>query len=364
MKLSVLSPDEVLAGYDAVSGLYPYIPPMSVWRAWEYAAYRRYALPEPVIDIGCGDGRFFQFVWPRVRDVVGVDRDADVIEAARRSGVYRETYAVPAHRLPGPPGTFASAFANCSLEHMDYLSEVLRSISEGLRPGAPFLLSVVTDRFLEWAALPRLVGALGEPARARELQAEYEAYHHLVNPLPVEVWTERLEEAGFEVLEHVALLPELTSRLFLFLDHLWHVPRPGGELGDALAPFLTTLSDFPAALRQVLMGVLRMERDWSTGSGAVFRRRRTPRRASPCAGAATRISTRSPPDTFAAPGAKRWCGDRCRGRRSHAWSMRAQSCTGASTGSLTRSAISASPISSPERGRISESAASTGSAPC
>jgi SAM-dependent methyltransferase len=276
MKLSVLSPDEVLAGYDAVSGLYPYIPPMSVWRAWEYAAYRRYALPEPVIDIGCGDGRFFQFVWPRVRDVVGVDRDADVIEAARRSGVYRETYAVPAHRLPGPPGTFASAFANCSLEHMDYLSEVLRSISEGLRPGAPFLLSVVTDRFLEWAALPRLVGALGEPARARELQAEYEAYHHLVNPLPVEVWTERLEEAGFEVLEHVALLPELTSRLFLFLDHLWHVPRPGGELGDALAPFLTTLSDFPAALRQVLMGVLRMERDWSTGSGAVFQARRKP----------------------------------------------------------------------------------------
>ena len=51
MKVSVLSPDEVVAGYDAVSVLYPYVPPLSIWRAWEYAAYRRYALPEPVIEL-------------------------------------------------------------------------------------------------------------------------------------------------------------------------------------------------------------------------------------------------------------------------------------------------------------------------
>lgn len=276
MKLSVLSSDEVVAGYDAVSRLYPHIPPVSMWRAWEYAAYRRFTLPEPALDIGCGDGRFFQLVWPGVRDVVGVDVDGGVIEAARRSGVYRETHAAPAHRLPVRPETFASAFANCSLEHMDHLPEVLRGISCGLRPGAPFLLSVVTDRFLAWAALPRLVEALGEPVRARALRSEYEVYHHLVNPLPAEIWIERLEDAGFEVLEHVPLLPELTSRLFLFLDHLWHVPRPAGEVGDALFPFLSTLSDFRAAFGQVLMGVMRMEWDWSIGSGAVFQARRKP----------------------------------------------------------------------------------------
>ena len=276
MKLSLLSSDEVVAGYDAVSLLYPYIPPMSMWRAWEYAAYRRFALPEPVLDVGCGDGRFFRLVWPPPRNVVGVDVDPGVVEAARRSGVYREVLVAPADRLPVRPETFASAFANCSLEHMDHLSEVLRGISGGLRPGAPFLLSVVTDRFLEWTALPGLIGAVGEAARARALHAEYEAYHHLVNPLPANTWIERLEEAGFEVLEHVPLLPELTSRLFLFLDHLWHLPRPGGELGDVLYPLLTTLSDFPAAFRQVLTGVMRMEWDWSSGSGAVFQARRKP----------------------------------------------------------------------------------------
>lgn len=69
-------------------------------------------------------------------------------------------------------------------------------------------------------------------------------------------------------------MPELTSRLFLFLDHLWHVRRPGGELGDVVHPYLMAIPDFPQAFRQVLAGVLRMERDWSTGSGAVFWARR------------------------------------------------------------------------------------------
>jgi len=243
---------------------------MNMWRAWEIAAYQHYELPEPVLDIGCGDGRFFRLVWPQVTDAVGVDMDAGVVNAARRSGVYREVYAAPAHQLPIQPDSFASAFANCSLEHMDHLPEVLASISRSVRAGSPFLLSVVTDKFLEWATLPLLVDWLEQSERAQTLRAEYQAYHHLVNPLPVESWVEHLEEAGFKVEEHVPILPEVTSRVFLFLDHLWHVSRSGKETGNWLMPFFETLPDFPAAFRDVFAGFLRMERDWSIGSGAVF----------------------------------------------------------------------------------------------
>ena len=165
MKLSVLSSDEVVAGYDAVNRPYPHIPPVSM--------------------------RFFQLLWPRVRDVVGVDVDGGIIESACRSGIYREAHAAPAHRLPVRPETFASAFANCSLERMVHFPEARRGIS-------------------------------------------------------------------------------------LFLDHLWHVPRPAGELGDALFPFLSTLSDFRAVFGQVLMGIMRMDWDWSIGSGAAFQARRKP----------------------------------------------------------------------------------------
>ncbi len=274
MKQRLLFLEEVLTGYDAVSQLYSYIPPMCIWRAWEYAAYQRYSLPEPVLDIGCGDGRFFRLVWPQINAAVGVDIDPGVCDAARGSGVYQEVYAVPAHQLPVHLENFASAFANCSLEHMDHLSEVLSSIYRALRPAGQFLLSVVTDKFLKWATLPGLIDRAGVPERAEALQAEYVAYHHLVNPLPTEASVQSLEDAGFDVLEHVPIMPEMTSRLFLFLDHLWHIQQPGGELGEVLYKYLTTLPQFQVAFRQVLAGVLQMERDWSNGSGAIFWARR------------------------------------------------------------------------------------------
>lgn len=274
MKQRLLSAEEVLTGYDAVSQLYPHIPPMLIWRAWEYAAYQHYKLSEPVLDVGCGDGRFFQLVWPQVQDVVGVDIDSGVADSARRSGAYREVYAAPAHQLPVAPKCFVSAFANCSLEHMDHLSEVLSSIHRSLHVGGYFLLSVVTDRLLEWTMLPLLLDQVEEPKRARDLRIEYEAYHHLVNPLSLEVWTEHLEEAGFEILEYIPIVPEMTSRLFLFLDQLWHVRQASGELGDLLYSYLKELPSFLKAFRQILAGVLQMERDWSSGSGIVLWTRR------------------------------------------------------------------------------------------
>jgi SAM-dependent methyltransferase len=274
VKRTLLTSEEVLSGYDAVSQLYSHAPTSCIWRAWEYAAYQRYTLTEPVLDIGCGDGLFFRLVWPQLRGMVGVDIDAGVADAARQSGVYREVHVAPAHQLPLPAESLASAFANCSLEHMDYLPEVLSSICRSLRLGGPFLLSVVTDKFLEWATLPLLVDLVGEPERARALQADYETYHHLVNPFPLRVWVGHLEKAGFEVLEHIPIVPEMTSRFFLFLDHIWHVRRPGGDLGEMLLRYLAMIPNFPAAFRQLFAGVLQMEQDWAIGSGAIFWARR------------------------------------------------------------------------------------------
>jgi SAM-dependent methyltransferase len=277
IKQSQLSPAEVLAGYDVVSQLYPHVPSLLLWRAWEYAAYQRYALVDPVVDIGCGNGRFFRLVWPQLQEATGVDMNPSVAEAARQSGVYRAVHVTPAHRLPLPRAHFASAFANCALEHMDDLDAVLGAICDCLRPGGTFLLSVVTDKFLDWRTLPPLIERVGEPQRASALQEAYRSYHHLVNPFAPRVWSERLERAGFEVIEHTPIMPELTSRLFLFLDHLWHVEAPDGELGIAMHRYLRQIERFPHGFRQVVAGMLEMESDWLCGSGAIFwtRRRRT-----------------------------------------------------------------------------------------
>jgi SAM-dependent methyltransferase len=85
VRLLALQPRKVLAGYDAVCSLYPYVPPLSHWRAWEYAAYQRYRLTGRILDLGCGDGRYFRLLWPRATDVIGVDIDPTVAELGSRA---------------------------------------------------------------------------------------------------------------------------------------------------------------------------------------------------------------------------------------------------------------------------------------
>lgn len=270
---TLLTRSEVLAGYDAAAALYPHIPPMATWRGWEFAGYRRYALPEPVLDVGCGDGRFFRLLWPGVRDVTGIDLDPATVEASRRSGVYREVHVAAAHEMEFPPGSFASAFANCALEHMDHIDRVLANVSRSLRPGGAFLFSVVTEKWHDWATLPLIVDLAGAADRARDLKREHDAYHHLVNGFPAAKWAGLLADAGFDRVEHVPIVPEVTARIVTFFDHLWHLPRPnapGGEVGSELHPILVSLPDFPGGFRKVLEGAMQMERDPATGAGAIF----------------------------------------------------------------------------------------------
>jgi SAM-dependent methyltransferase len=267
----LLTRDEILAGYRELIHLYPYIPSAMLWRAWEFAAYRRYTLPEPVLDIGCGDGHFFRLVWPDVTDVIGIDHEPGAVIQAQKSGIYREVHRGAAQALPFDDQAFASAFANCSLEHMDDLPEVLWHIHRCLRPGGIFLLSVVTDKFVDWTALPALIKQAGAVAQGETLQRDYLTYHHLVNALPPQAWASQLANAGLKVEHHVPIVPELTGRLFLFIDQLWHFKSETGEWGDQLPILFATWPNFTAGLKDVLRGVLLMERNWQIGCGAVFR---------------------------------------------------------------------------------------------
>ena len=253
-----------------MSRLYPHVPSLALWRTWELAAYRRTKLVEPVLDLGCGDGAFFRAIWPDVRDAVGVDTDPSMLANARRSGVYREVHAMAAQELPFAPARFASTFANCSLEHMVEIDRVLTNVARVTRPGGAFVLSVVTDKWLAWQMLPLLATKLAGSACGERLRHEYLESAVTCNPFAPEEWQMRLERAGFVVVQHVPLLPEITSRLFLLIDELWHVKQPGGELGATLHGWLGQLRGFPGAFEKILDACLDLERDPWIGSGAVF----------------------------------------------------------------------------------------------
>jgi SAM-dependent methyltransferase len=271
MRNKILLGEDVLQGYDAVSTLYPHIPPLSHWRAWEYAAYQHYRLDGRILDLGCGDGRYFRLIWPQAMNVAGVDMSPEVAELGRQSGVYREVHVAPAHRVPEPDASFDHVFANCSLEHMDHLDAVLAEIYRCLKPGGTLLCSVVTDRFVQWSLLPNLVAMAGFDGAAAELQKDFLDYHHLANALSVDEWAKSFNRAGLVAEEHIPILPKHNSGIFLLMDSLWHVKRAGGgEMGDAIFPFLSANAKFPGAFRKVFAGLLEMETDWQDCSGAVF----------------------------------------------------------------------------------------------
>lgn len=271
MQTKTIVSSEILNAYDVVSTLYPHIPSLSHWRAWEYAVYQHYQIDGRILDIGCGDGRYFQLIWPQATDVIGVDMDPGVAALGRASGVYRNVYAVNAHQIPEFDASFDHVFANCSLEHMDHLDGVLAEIQRCLKPGGTLLCSVVTDRFIQWSLLPLFIALAGFDDVATTFQGDFRDYHHLTNPLSVAGWENKFNQAGLAAEDHVPILPRYNSGLFLLMDSLWHVKKTGGgEFGDLIHPFLSDNPKFPSAFRHVLAGLLEMETDWQDCSGAIF----------------------------------------------------------------------------------------------
>jgi len=261
---------DVLEGFDALADIYSHVPPLIMWRAWEHAVYRRYALTGPVLDIGCGDGRFFDRVFPDMRDVTGVDINATVVEHARHSGRYVAVHEAVADALPLADATFNAAFANCSLEHMDNIDGVLAEVHRVLRPGGTFLFSVVTDRFITRAPLQWVLEASGGGDLGARVQRSHEAYHHLVNPFPIDEWIRRVEHAGLKVTEATPIVNGPAGWIFLLLDQLWHVERAGGEVGEEVGAWLEHNPHRTAGLRRIFEGLLRMAVDAPDHAGAVL----------------------------------------------------------------------------------------------
>ena len=273
MTLLTLDRAAVVAASRRVARAYAEAPALWLWRAFECAAYDRLPIEPPTLDLGCGDGTFFRLAWPDIHDVVGVDADVNAADAAVRSHVYRAVHVASAARLPFQPGSFRSAVANCSLEHMEQLDEALASLHGCLQPGAVLLASVITDKWREWNPLVELIRWVAGRETADELAREYAARQRHLHALTPAEWKERLGAGGFDVVEEVPIVPAVTARVFLLLDHVWHLRRDGlpGEPAVRLESFFHALPAAPDALIQVIEGLLAMERDWTTGAGLVLR---------------------------------------------------------------------------------------------
>jgi SAM-dependent methyltransferase len=169
-------------------------------RAVEARFYQDLELPEPVLDLGCGDAHFASVAFDHPLSV-GVDPWTPPLREARRlrRGAYHLLIQADGGRLPFPSNYFASAMSNSVLEHIPVLEPVLADVARVLRPGAPFIFCVPSDYFLRFLSISGTLHQAGLHGPAGAYEAFFNRisrHHHCDGP---DVWRQRLATAGMRL---------------------------------------------------------------------------------------------------------------------------------------------------------------------
>lgn len=191
-------------------------------RAVEARFYQGLDMPEPVLDLGCGDGHFATVAFPG-KALVGLDPEWGALKEAAARRAYRWVVQADGARMPFPAAFFGTVVSNSVLEHIPAVEAVLEEVARVLRPGGVFIFSSPSDRFVASLSVYRLLRRLGARRWA-------EAYGRLFNRIsrhhhcdPPAVWAARLEEVGLRPVRWWSYFPPGATAL-LEWGHLYGLP--------------------------------------------------------------------------------------------------------------------------------------------
>lgn len=163
-------------------------PSQAFWRYFELKALRGLRMPKPVLEIGCGDGKFSSLLFDEIEE--GIDINPKAVARAQAQGLYHRVRCADARELPAARGKFATVYANCVMEHIPGIAAVLGGCYEALVPKGQLVMTVPLAQMNQHLLL-------GSEVYGRWRQ------HQLAhcNLFAVEQWRELLQAAGFHETE-------------------------------------------------------------------------------------------------------------------------------------------------------------------
>lgn len=172
----------------------------SLLRAVEARFYQDLELRHPILDIGCGDGHFASIAFDQKIDM-GLDPWGDPIREAAQRRAYHSLVQAEAGKTPFPDAYFSSAISNSVLEHIPDVDQVIKETARVLIAGGYFYFCVPNHQFLDSLSIGRGLDRLRLHAAGNRYRQFFNRIARHYHCDPPEIWQERLESAGFEIIK-------------------------------------------------------------------------------------------------------------------------------------------------------------------
>jgi len=167
-------------------------------RSIEARLFQQLDVPNPCLDLGCGDGHFAKIAFRQPLSV-GIDPWRGPLEKARKASSHRLLIRGMGHLMPFPGNTFSSVISNSVLEHIPNIQPVLHEVNRVLKDDGLLIFTTPSEHFTKLLAGGKWFdnhGFGGLAERYRKLFNKISRHYHTDSP---DKWFERLEDAGFSV---------------------------------------------------------------------------------------------------------------------------------------------------------------------
>lgn len=201
-----------------------FAPTHAIVRVNEALFFKRLKLKPPILDLGCGDGKFALLTFGQKRIDMGLDVDRKQLNKAMKIKSYKKVMVSNASQIPFGKGSFNSIISNSVLEHVENLDNVLKESYRVLGKKGELAITVPTPVISQYFFWSKFIP--GWAAFKNRL------WKH-VNFFDEPVWRNKLKKAGFTIVK----IEKTNSKKAIFWADVLFFLFPIGSLA-VFMPFL------------------------------------------------------------------------------------------------------------------------------